>query len=307
MTNPLKTPVAGKKLRAAIIDMQPITPAVGGGRQRLLGLYHALGENIEATYIGSYDWPGEPYKDIQLTPGLREIVVPLSDAHHLAAKQAADKVGGKVVIDCLFSEQAVLSPAFLDEARRHITEADVVVFSHPWAFPPLEADLSPNQLVVYDSQNVEVLLRTQLFPPSSSAEGILRTVAAAEYGLCRRADLVLACSHADREMFSRIYDLSFAKIRVVPNGIFTFEGTMPSIEEREQAKSELGVGGQQLCIFIGSNYEPNNEAARFIALKLATSLPSVRFVIVGGCAGALADTPVAGNVEVVGVVDENSK
>lgn len=77
--------VTGKQLRVTVIDMQPITPAVGGGRQRLLGLYHALGPDIACTYVGSYDWPGESLRDQQLTPGLREIVVPLSHAHHEAA------------------------------------------------------------------------------------------------------------------------------------------------------------------------------------------------------------------------------
>lgn len=57
-----------ERLRVAVLDMQPITPAIGGGRQRLLGLYHALGSAIDCTYVGSYDWPGEPARDQQLTP-----------------------------------------------------------------------------------------------------------------------------------------------------------------------------------------------------------------------------------------------
>ena len=40
---------ASSPLRVAVVDMQPITPAVGGGRMRLLGLYHALGTGFETT------------------------------------------------------------------------------------------------------------------------------------------------------------------------------------------------------------------------------------------------------------------
>ena len=35
-------------MKVTILDMQPIEPATGGGRLRLLGLYHALGEGIQS-------------------------------------------------------------------------------------------------------------------------------------------------------------------------------------------------------------------------------------------------------------------
>ena len=140
----------GKRLRVTIVDMQPITPAVGGGRQRLLGLYHALGEDIDATYVGSYDWPGEKERDQQLTPGLREIIIPLSEAHHQAAARWRESMDGRVVIDCMFPHQVELSPGYLDAAKRAISGADVVVFSHPWAYPPLKDELDPQQLLIYD-------------------------------------------------------------------------------------------------------------------------------------------------------------
>ena len=148
-------------LKVVVIDMQPITPAVGGGRQRLLGLYHGLGEGIDCTYVGSYDWPGEPYRDLQLTPGLREIVVPLSPAHHEAAARLGQSLGGATVIDAAFPEHAALSPEYARVAGEHIAGADVVVFTHPWCFPALAHLLRPEQLVVHDSQNVETLLKTE--------------------------------------------------------------------------------------------------------------------------------------------------
>ena len=43
-------------MNVCVLDMQPISPPVGGGRLRLLGLYHALGANLPATYVGTYDW-----------------------------------------------------------------------------------------------------------------------------------------------------------------------------------------------------------------------------------------------------------
>jgi len=70
------------KTKITVLDMQPITPAVGGGRLRLLGLYHNLGAHSDCVYVGSYDWAGEPEKSLRLSDTLLETNVPLSDSHH---------------------------------------------------------------------------------------------------------------------------------------------------------------------------------------------------------------------------------
>lgn len=294
-------------LRVTVIDMQPITPAVGGGRQRLLGLYHALGSDIECTYVGSYDWPGESFRDQQLTPGLREIVVPLSAAHHKVAAALAKKMGGRTVIDIAFPDQVHLSEEYLAMARRQIASADVVVFSHPWCYPALRSELKAHQLVVYESHNVEALLRLSLHNDLPQASLLLARVAEVEYQICREADLVLACSHEDREIFARIYDLDWSKLRVVPNGIFAFAHALQTPTERLAAKHALGVNQQALVIFVGSDYGPNNDAARYVGHHLAPILPEVAFGIVGGCSNRLVPDALPPNVMALGQLDEEQK
>lgn len=299
--------VTGKQLRVTVIDMQPITPAVGGGRQRLLGLYHALGESFSCTYVGSYDWPGESLRDQQLTPGLREIVVPLSPAHHEAAAALSRRTGGRTVIDIAFADQVYLSKDYLGIARTHAVEADVVVFSHPWAYAAIADVLRADQLVVYDSQNVEGLLRMSLYDDLPEADQLVRRVVALEYRLCREADLVLACSQDDREIFARVYDISWDKLRLAPNGIFALAHELPTGEQRASAKKALGVKKAQLVIFVGSNYGPNNEAAAFIAGELAECRPDVAFALIGGCCDQLLKKALASNVIVLGTLDDEKK
>jgi glycosyltransferase involved in cell wall biosynthesis/GT2 family glycosyltransferase len=299
--------VTGKQLRVTVIDMQPITPAVGGGRQRLLGLYHALGPNIACTYVGSYDWPGESRRDQQLTPGLREIVVPLSAAHHEAAAALSRRTGGRTVIDLAFADQVHLSDDYLATARKHAIEADVVVFSHPWAYAAVADVLRADQLVVYDSQNVEGLLRMSLHDDFPAADPLVRGVMALEYRLCREADLILACSQEDREIFARVYDASWHKLRLAPNGIFAFTHPLPTSEQRAAAKKALRVGKQHLVIFVGSNYGPNNDAAAFVAGKLAGDRPEVAFALIGGCCDWLQKKGLPANVTLLGTLDEESK
>jgi len=295
-----------QRLKVVIIDMQPITPAVGGGRQRLLGLYHNLGSNIEATYVGSYDWPGESPRDQRLTEGLREICVPLSDLHHRAAQETASQMGGRVMIDIEFSEQVHLSPAHLNEARNRMRDADVVVFSHPWCFMPLSADLRADQLVVYDSQNVESVLRMSLHDDLPQASPLIELVAKAEAALLERADLVLACSEEDRKLFNQIFGTPWQKLRVVPNGIFTTNQWRLGPDEKRAIRAELGIADKPVAVFLGSGYGPNNDAAQLIAAKLAPALPDVHFVLIGGCCEKLI-VPALKNVTLAGVVDDEAK
>lgn len=294
-------------LRVAVLDMQPIIPAVGGGRIRLLGLYHALAENVEVRYIGSYDWPGEARRSHQITPGLHETDIPLSEAHHARALALGQRCGGKVVIDVSFALQGHLSPSFVAGAREAIDWAQVVVFSHPWVYPLVADALKAEHVVVYDSQNVEGLLRAQILDQRNPVESeILHCVVATERDVGVRADLVLACSQQDVELFHRFYGFPYAKMRVAPNGVMT-QTILPCAEEhRRAARARLKLGLETpVAMFIGSDYAPNAEAGRFVVEQLAPLCPHVQFVIAGGVGTRLGTAP--GNVLITGPVDEDVK
>lgn len=299
-----------KKYNVSVLDMQPIDPPVGGGRLRLLGLYHNLGNRMQTTYIGTYDWPGEKYRDHALSNNLREIDIPLSDTHFDACRNLQDKVYGKTIIDTTFHQLARLSPEYVTAVRKKVVDADVVVFSHPWIYPLVKDLLNHRrQIVAYDSQNVEGLLRTALLDDGGTGTDIVKEVIKVEFELCHAADIVLTCSHEDRALFNRLYNVPFEKMRVVPNGVFT-EGIKPATrEEKEQAKQKLGLGSRGVAIFIGSNYPPNVEAAHFILDVLAPRLPDILFIIAGGVGSALAkeDPGDRKNTKITGFLDDVKK
>ena len=303
-----RRPTSEGNVRIAVMDMQPIDPPVGGGRLRLLGLYHALG--VLATYVGTFDWPGESPRDHWLSPTLREIDVPLSEEHHTAAKELSKKLAGVVVIDSAFHRFAHLSDDFHQTAVAEASNADVLVFSHPWIYPQLRDSIDRGRhLVVYDSHNVEGYLRYTLLDGASRGGAELsREVAQLEASLCREADIVLACSHRDRELFHDLYDIPFAKIFVVPNGVFTtrIRPATPDEKRRARARQELPDAGTAL--FLGSPYAPNVEAAEFIINALAPSVPDLTFVIAGGVGAELLDSPgIPGNVRITGQISEEQK
>jgi glycosyltransferase involved in cell wall biosynthesis len=300
------------RVKVAVLDMQPIDPPVGGGRLRLLGLYHGLGSDLQATYVGTYDWPGPGLRRHKLSPTLEEINIPLSDAHFKAAEAATRSAGGKVVIDTLFHKQAHLSPDYVREARSAAAAADIVVFSHPWIFPLVEEVLEPKrQLIVYDSHNVEGILRLKLLGDSAGGTEVAREVIAVEKWICDRADLILACSHEDRLGFVEHYGADPRKIKVVPNGVFVSRLTPESPSRKLESKRKLGIPAERLAvIFIGSPYGPNLEAAKFIALELVPKFKDTTFIIAGGVGDSLRETLPKGspdNIVLSGQIDEQGK
>jgi glycosyltransferase involved in cell wall biosynthesis len=298
--------------RVLVLDMQPISPPVGGGRLRLLGLYHALGERFQTTYIGSYDWPGEPARRQFLSASLEEITVPLSAEHFAASSDWQAKVGGKTIIDVTFPHLAWKSAEYLRTVREAVPKADAVVFSHPWVFP-LVSDLidRSRQLLVYDSQNVEGYLRSLLLDDGAAGSEIVREVARIECQLCRESDLVLACSCEDLEMFARLYDMAPERGRVVPNGVFVSQLRPVAADERRKRKVALGLPDRPAGFFIGSYYEPNLQAASFLAFELAPRVPDMTVVIAGGVGDGTLRSQVqaAGidNVVVTGRLSEDDK
>lgn len=300
-------PPETRPIKVAVLDMQPIDPAVGGGRLRLLGLYHAMGARIDCQYVGTYDWPGEKYRAHRLGASLFEIDVPLSDAHFAAAGRMAEQAGGKNVIDLVFSRQAHLSPDYVAAARKAAEEAEIVVFSHPWIYPLVKDRLRPDQVVIYESHNVEGYLRAQLLDDSNPVEReILEGVIADELECGKRADWILACSHEDLLRFRRLYGFSPAKMRVVPNGVMAFADPVPDAAARCAAREVTGLAPDAFAaIFIGSAYGPNLGAARFIAEQLAPACPDVTFVIAGGVGEEIRATPP--NVVITGRIDDKAR
>lgn len=294
-----------------ILDMQPIDPPTGGGRLRLLGLYHNLDQGLPATYIGTYDWPGPGYRRHKLSPTLEEIDIPLSKAHFELQEEWKAKVGGKTIIDVAFPYMAHLSPTYVEAAVQATKKADIVVFSHPWIYPVVRNYIDQkHQLVVYDSHNCEGLLRCELLDDGKFGTQLVHKVVELEYELCHCADLILACSHEDRISFNRFYNVPFKKMLVVPNGVFVTRIPPGDPDIRERTKQKLGLKGK-VAIFLGSQYQPNVEAALFICEHLAPALSNITFLICGSVSNTINSHYLQKmgikNVRVTGFVTEEEK
>lgn len=301
--------VEKRKLKVTVIDMQPIDPPVGGGRIRLLGLYGGFdAEKFTVTYVGSYDWPGEKYRDHQLTKCLREIDVPLSDTHFQAHNELAKKIG-KSCIDVSFPLLGHLSEAYISTCIKHAKDADVVVFSHPWLYKLINPILDrKRQLIVYDSQNHEGMLRCKIYGDKidNDIKSLCLSVIENEYKACIGSDAILTCSVDDSSNFAKFYAIDNSKLVLMPNGVFASKvHPCKDLNFKKEIKKKLKLPAK-VCCFVGSNYEPNIEAVKLI-IEAASLDSSICFVIIGGVSGTFDSKAIPNNVLLVGFVSEEVK
>ena len=113
-----RQPVRHSSTKVTVLDMQPIEPAVGGGRLRLLGLYHDLGA-AAADDLRRHlrlAWPGLPR-----SPADRHAQGDRRSAERSALRgvgaTGVSSAGGKTVIDVSFPMLAHHSPEFVKAAQ----------------------------------------------------------------------------------------------------------------------------------------------------------------------------------------------
>lgn len=292
------------KKNITILDMQPILPAVSGGRLRLLGLYSGFSNEFELKFIGSYDWEGEKFRQTQINHNFSEVLIPMTTRHFLENDKMGVYLPGKNIIDISFPILFEHSPELINIAKKNVMESEIVVFSHPWMFYAVSKELDSTQMIVYDAQNFEGILRASLLGFSSGTEKIIREVIRVEYELSNVADLILCCSPEDMKYFNEIYGIPKEKLYLASNGVFSEDYKIIDYSKRDKLKKKYGLK-ENVAVFVGSDYAPNLEAANQI-INIANKLPEVDFVIVGGV-GEKITNDIPSNIIVTGFLDENKK
>ena len=293
-------------INVLITDMQPIEPAVGGGRLRLKGLYSNFPPNLRALYVGTYDWRGPKHRELQISESFKELDIPLDEEHFKINDHLNKLMPGTTIIDVVFPLLAKASQEYVDHVLHEAKKADVIVLSHPWLYPVIKTDINiKNKILIYDSHNCEALLRQNILGTAPFARCIAHLVKFVEKELCEESDLILACSGADKRQFEKLYDIDPQKIEVYPNGVDTERIKPVNDLVRDVNKKHLKIN-KKTAMFIGSNYPPNVEAAEYIINTLSKQCPEIAFLIVGGV-GTNISPKDRDNVKIFGLVSEEDK
>jgi glycosyltransferase involved in cell wall biosynthesis len=167
-------------------------------------------------------------------------------------------------------EKAELAPLFLAaEGHRRFAQP----FSRAWdrradvfevdslLLTPLLAKAPRSALRVYGSQNVEAEMFERAAPPVLNRPLWQKRLETLEKEALAAADLVVAVSAADKDVFVARYGTPPARVAVVDNG-FDAEGLRePTASEKQGARDALGLDtGEKGLLFVGTGVEHNRRA-----------------------------------------------
>ncbi len=191
---------------------------------------------------------------------------------------------GNRSLEILLSEGIFLRRKYSRILRNSVNESDVIVFEGPWQYY-LVRELLKNKIVIYDSHNIETILR--------NGNAWKSYVERLERELCNRADLIITVSDNDRKLAQKMFDIEESRLACIPEGFET------------NSSPWSGVNSKDL-VFIGSAYLPNVQAVENI-MDIAKELPDLSFKVIGNVAHAVKKKSAPPNVYFLGTVSNEIK
>jgi glycosyltransferase involved in cell wall biosynthesis len=282
----------------------PVYPPRGGGQLRVFSLYRHLARTFDVELVTLAESDAR-CSDHEIAPAVREIRVPKSARHHDQEARLMAEVGGIPVGDVGLGCFVDDTPEYGRALARSIETATLVVASHPYTLAALRAVLGGRPLV-YEAHNVEYLLkRAVLAHAGPRGAELVERVRALEAEACLASRLIVCCSAEDRDDLRALYGVAPDRVVIAPNGVDTGAIAFTPPAERKRLKTQIGLGGAPIGLFVGSWHPPNLEAANAL-FGIAETMPWMRFLLAGSQCLPLTDRPRPANAGLLGVVDEDT-
>lgn len=289
-----------ERINILISDTAPLYPPLWGGPKRIWNLYSHLSESLfDITYVGvDHATQGElSYKFNKINSNFKEILcfLPPHSCFWYLIEQKILKNTTLFLFPYFFIHTDWQFSQVINQQ-----EKDIVICSHPWSWVSIAKSFS--KFVVYDAHNCEYLLMKQILANHPFRDIILKKVKNIEGDLVKKSDLLLVCSEQEKQEFQDIYKISPNKICIVSNGASI--KPLSNGNKRDECKRQLGLAGHKIICFVGANYKPNNDGAKFISNVLARELPEYTFLIIGTVKNALSVDKIPGNVRLTGRISD---
>ena len=183
--------------------------------------------------------------------------------------------------------------------------ADVVIAREPWQFKTVHELVPDDTPLAFSSHNVETERFADIDQPIFE-ERTIEWVRTLEQFAVDNSDAIITTSERDASVYEDEFGASVPTI-VAPNG--TYEDAIrehrPDSPAAQRLRREYDIDeNATVCLFMGSNYKPNVEAAEEV-VKMARDLPDVEFVIMGSVGNALSSRSIPENVIVTGYVTDD--
>jgi len=196
-----------------------------------------------------------------------------------------------------------------DGLGRMLDSADVVLAREPWQTPYVLNRVDDETPVMFSSHNVETERFGDIDQPVLES-WFERRVDALERQSVEGADAIVCTSERDADVYREKYDPG-GPILVAPNG--TYEDALrehqPDSAAAKRVRQRYGIPEDAtVCLFMGSDYKPNAEAANAvvdIAREFVDKPEDVHFLVMGSVGNSLDESALPENVTVTGYVEDD--
>lgn len=287
---------ANKRKKILVINPFSIYPPMSGGQGRVFYLFKNMAATFDVFIICLSHL--RSYKEI--SKGLIQLTVPKSPLHCKLEQAFAKEVG---FYTCAMTEHLIQhTPEFKHFLDKYITAADFIILSHPYLIH--EVKKCPTKaIIIYDAHNVEYDLHR--FILADKANKLLEAIYQTELAACRKAKLVTTCSQFDADRLIGLYNISSAKVKIVPNGASL--NSLPFVKHPDRMhRKEIQKITRSLAFFMGSDFLPNIQAVHSI-ITCASKMPEIDFLIAGSVCNQFKGANYPVNVKLLGLISEEEK
>ncbi len=288
-----------------VFSTYPIYPPKGGGQARVFYLCKELEKDYKVHAICLVDG-SQNEEVITLSSNLKISNIP-ADREFSEEDWRIYQMSGIPSTDIVMSYFFEKNTKYIEAAKKVIEESDVLVAEQCYTYPLINK-FGASKPKVYNSQNVEYILKEQMLAVAKNKDKLLGYVRDVEYAACDSSDLIIYCSKSDREKMKEVYpDFEENQYEVVKNGADLSSISYLTSNERKTLRKKLGISGT-IAIFIASWHEPNIEAVRHISM-IAQKTPAINYLIVGSVGDYFAANPeqLSNNLHFTGLVTVEEK
>ena len=298
---------SAKQLRRRILSLStyPIYPPKGGGQARVFYLCKELSKQFHVHVICLVDG-AESHALHKINDSFFVEYVP-ADKTYSEVDWELYQRSGIPTTDVTMVNSYKEAPTFVAAVRSAIVNSDIIIAEQPYVYALL-MQYATNQLRIYNSQNVELLLKQQMFRQSPLKNMIADRVERVERMACVDADLIVYCSEADKLNMELTYSgISEKQYVIVENGAASETISYFSSNERRDIKARV-LPNKTIGLFIASWHEPNIEAVRDLSV-IASQTPDIQYLVVGSVGAFFSQSreTLAENILFTGLVSDAEK
>lgn len=283
---PEARPGARGRPRLVAASPAPVAEPRDGGRRRLREVARALAAwtDVEVVSLAPAD---SHARRIEIGPGLVEQCVPKGARFEAAQGRLERLLGGVPAGDLAMAFEIGSAPEYLDALADAVRGADLLLASHVYAVPALDAVGSAPLWL--DAPDHECSLKRSLLPPGLLAAELLHRLAVLEREAWHAAAWVTLARVPDQRALEATCGRRAAGSAQLANGVDTeaIDFTPPLERVRRRGVRPGAAASPFVLLFVGTHHGPNVDAVDWL-LDHAAGFSGCELRLLGAAGGAFA-------------------